>query len=134
MSDAERKTWIRGCWASLTASQALSTPSMLARVRAQIVGRLSSRASGGQLQNHHGAGGKACFNNINAEPIKLPGYFQLIREVEAGPSSLLTISQSSVENYDLSILVPSGRLRPIILFHRLYRKALLTRLLPSEEH
>ena len=105
-------TWIRGRSAPLMASQALSTSSGTHRARDAILGPpYLCRYLAHSLEVPGRAGGEPGLDHVDAEPVELPGYLQLLLGREPNPGGLLAVPKRCVE-YDDSVVCDHGQSPP----------------------
>ena len=101
MALVARKTWIRGCSACLSASQARSMSSSLQRARPQIVApRILCGDRADRLEVAGRGDREAGLDDVDAEVGQRPGDLQLLGQVHARAGRLLAVAQRRVEDSD----------------------------------
>ena len=101
MAEVARKTWIRGFWAYLTASQARSMSRSLHRARPQTVEPVTSRGDGpDRLEVADRGDREPRLDDIDAQPGERPGHLELLGQIHARARRLLAVAQGRVEDPD----------------------------------
>ena len=101
MALVARKTWIRGRWASRSASQARSMSSSRQRARPQITGpRIVWAICADGLEIAGRGDRKAGLDHVHAQLDQGLGDFQLLGQVHAGAGRLLAVAERGVEDGD----------------------------------
>ena len=103
MALVARKTWIRGCSAFCSASQARSMSASLQRASPQITAPrdvLGNRADRFEVARRSDR--EAGFDDVDAQVDQRLGDFHLLGHVHAAAGRLLAVAQRGVEDADLS--------------------------------
>jgi hypothetical protein len=103
MSLVARKTWMRGCLASLHRLPRRVDVALGAAGQAGH-GAVVHRGGDGlhALEVHGGGDGEAGLDHIHAQGVQLPGHLHLLTEIHAAAGGLLAVPQGGVKNFDAS--------------------------------